>query len=239
MQAEIENEPLAANISVDIQFVQKADQQFVTEAIPCIRREDAFEVMKIPFYAKRIAVGDIIDAEYEPTEDLYYFNKKISASGNSTIRINCIGKQFIWEAKRELEQMGCQCDEYLRRNHLAVNVPKGLDYTPVKAFLEAGERNAQWEYEETCRSHIARLTVSYKEPTAVQRQMAVWIERFGRHLQTIREQRQLSLESVSKQLGTTVYDLLQIEKGNGSALGIGPFLRLCILYEIAPYEPFR
>ena len=74
--------------SVKIGFVQKIGEgEFETETIWCDIDGENFIVDNIPFIAKGISSGDIISAEYDTDDEMYYFEDIIKNSGNSTIRI--------------------------------------------------------------------------------------------------------------------------------------------------------
>jgi Domain of unknown function (DUF4265) len=107
----------------------------------------------IPFVAKRIALGDAIKAEYEADENAYYFDDFVSVSGNTTVRLYFSDDTLIEVVKNQLIEMGCETETFLARKILAVNVPYNLGYKPVKEYLDEGELQEKWEYEESCLAH--------------------------------------------------------------------------------------
>jgi hypothetical protein len=135
-------------------FVQKiGEQEFETEGLWCIKKDEFYVIDNIPFVAKRIAVGDTIKAEYDEKENAYYFDEFIEVSGNSTIRLYVADDHAIESIRKELEKFGCESEVFLARKIVAVNIPKIVDYAPVKDFLRKGEHTNKWEYEEACLSH--------------------------------------------------------------------------------------
>lgn len=135
-------------------FVQKTDDgEFETESLWCTKVGDNYIVDNIPFIAKRISLGDTIKAEYDENEKVFYFDDYIEVSGNSTIRIYFEDGSIIQEVRRQLEKLGCESEAFLSRKIIAVNIPKEVDYKPVKEYLENGEQNELWIYEESCLAH--------------------------------------------------------------------------------------
>jgi hypothetical protein len=140
--------------SQKIFFVQKTnDGEFETESLWCTKVGDNYIVDNIPFIAKRISLGDTIKAEYDDDDKGYYFDDFIEVSGNSTIRLYLEDESIIQKIREQLEKFGCESEAFLSRKLIAVNVPKAVDYKPVKEYLENGEQNELWTYEESCLAH--------------------------------------------------------------------------------------
>ena len=137
-----------------ILFVQHLDNgQLETESLWCIKDGGNYIIDNIPFVAKRIALGDTIKAEYEADENAYYFDDFVSVSGNTTVRLYFSDDTLIEVVKNQLIEMGCETETFLARKILAVNVPYNLGYKPVKEYLDEGELQEKWEYEESCLAH--------------------------------------------------------------------------------------
>jgi len=137
-----------------ILFVQKtADNTYETESLWCQRDGDYYIVDNVPFIAKRISLGDTIKAEYDADENAFYFDDFVKVSGNTTVRLYFEDKDIIEETRRQLIEMGCEGEIFLARKILAVNVPSNIDYRPIKKFLDEGEREGKWTYEESCLAH--------------------------------------------------------------------------------------
>lgn len=135
-------------------FVQRiTDDEFETESLWCAKKGDNYVVDNIPFITKRISLGDTIKAEYDENDKAYYFDDFVEVSGNSTIRLFFENENTIQKVRKELESLGCESEAFLARKIVAVNVPKELDYRPVKNYLENGEQNNLWTYEESCLAH--------------------------------------------------------------------------------------
>ena len=86
-------------------------------------------------------------------EKAYYFDEFIEMSGNSSIRTYFWDQHAIDSIRNKLGVFGCESEAFLARKIVAMNIPKKVDYTPVKDYLEKGEHEDKWEYEEACLSH--------------------------------------------------------------------------------------
>ena len=139
---------------VKVFFVQKnASGEFETESLWCKKSGKYFIVDSIPFITKRIALGDIIKAEYDTGDKCYYFDDFISTSGNSTIQILLNDIQFIDKIREELNSFECESEVLLQLNIIAVNVPAQVNYLKIKQYLDFGEQKGLWVYGEICLSH--------------------------------------------------------------------------------------
>ncbi len=141
--------------SVKIGFVQKIGEgEFETESIWCQQIDnEKFIIDNIPFIAKRISLGDTIKADLDLEDNQYYFDDFVSTSGNSTIRIFLYSENEMELIRKWLSDNGCESEVLQARNIIAVNVPKLANYSPIKEYLEAGERTGKWTYEESCLEH--------------------------------------------------------------------------------------
>jgi len=109
---------------------------------------DLFKVDNIPFFAKNIAVGDIIKVEYDEEDKSYYFDELVEASGNSVIRIVPLDKSISDEIGKELLSLGCDWESLENGNLIAVHVPKEVPYEKVKSYLDEGSERV--DYQEAC-----------------------------------------------------------------------------------------
>jgi hypothetical protein len=135
-------------------FVQEIGKdEFETESLWCIKEGPNFVIDNIPFVAKRISLGDTIKAEYDTDDKVYYFDDFVSVSGNTTVRLYFEDATHIEQTRERLNTMGCEGEIFLARKILAVNVPRDVDYLPIKAYLDEGENNHLWQYEESCLAH--------------------------------------------------------------------------------------
>jgi hypothetical protein len=135
-------------------FVQKnGDDEFETESLWCIVKNDTFIIDNIPFIMQNVALGDVIIAEFDQENGAYYFDKFVARSGNSTVRLYFEDADLIEEIRKQLLKFNCESECFLERKIVAVNIPCAIYYPPLKKYLETGEENNLWMYEESCLSH--------------------------------------------------------------------------------------
>ncbi len=133
---------------VKVLFVQKIEEnEFETESLWCIKMGDGYVVDNIPFIAERVALGDTINIEYDKDDDVYYFDDFLVVSGNSTVRLYFENKELIEPTRVELNILGCESEVFLQRQIVAMSVPKEVNYWLVKEYLEEGEKQHKWQYE--------------------------------------------------------------------------------------------
>lgn len=136
-------------------FVHKyGEGDFEIERIWCTDLGNSlYSVDNIPFVVKRVALGDIITIEFDEEEGEYYFESFVEVSGNATIRLYFDDETMIEGVRMELRKFGCESEVFLKRKIIAVDIPKTVNYKPIKDYLDNGEANKLWEYEEACLSH--------------------------------------------------------------------------------------
>lgn len=134
-------------------FVQKVDDGYEIEGLWCTKIGDNYVIDNIPFIAKRVSLGDTIKAEYDSEENAYYFDDFIEVSGNTTVRVYPLNNSEIDQIKKVLVDLGCECEIFLERKIIAVNVPSKITYKPIKDVLDEGENKGKWKYEESCLAH--------------------------------------------------------------------------------------
>lgn len=137
-----------------LQIINEETRAYVTEHMWCIKEGDCYRLDNIPFVAKNISCEDIFAVEYDADENEYYFDYLMAVSGNSTLRVFLYNDSDVLPLKHELlDKYGCESEGYLEGKTLAVNVPKGINYKPVRDFLMQGEETGRWTFEESCLAH--------------------------------------------------------------------------------------
>jgi hypothetical protein len=90
---------------------------------------------------------------YDTDDEMYYFEDIVQTSGNSTVRIMFYDDKDIEPTREWLNKNNCESEGFLKRSMIAVNILKEVDYKPIKAFLDSGENDGKWTYEESCLEH--------------------------------------------------------------------------------------
>jgi hypothetical protein len=143
------------NNAIKVFFVQQiGDNEFETESLWCeMAGNNCYIVDNIPFVARRISLGDTIKALWDGEDGAYYFDDFVAVSGNTTLRLYLSEADHISPTREELEAFACESEVLMQRNLLAVNVPADTDYRPIKHYLDQGEKEGRWTYEESCLMH--------------------------------------------------------------------------------------
>jgi hypothetical protein len=135
-------------------FVQDIGEgKYITESLWCDKVGDYFVIDNIPFIAKNISLGDTIKAEYDNEDKVFYFDDFVAESGNTTLRLYFNDISLIEIVRKQLNDYHCESEVLLQRKIVAVNVPKEIEYKPIKEFLDKGEDESKWTYEESCLAH--------------------------------------------------------------------------------------
>jgi hypothetical protein len=139
---------------VKVFFLQDiGDDKYETESLWCIRDGDNYIIDNIPIVAKRISLGDTIKVEYDPNDKIFYFDDFVAVSGNTTVRMYFENTDLIEPVRTELNVLGCESEVLLQRKVVAVNIPREADYKLIRKFLDEGEEEKKWIYEESCLAH--------------------------------------------------------------------------------------
>lgn len=118
------------------------------EAIWVLPEVGGYRVDNIPFYAKGIAVDDVVSATER--NGAYYFDRVLVPSGHSTIRILFFDGSLIKDTRNELRNIGCESEISDIPTLVAVDVPPTVNYGNLKLYLDKGEAEGKWEYQEAC-----------------------------------------------------------------------------------------
>lgn len=224
--------------SINVLAVMKINGSWHTERLICKKKNEHFELVKPPFQIKHLAVGDLIKAEYVEEDGAYFIEHKIESAGNSTVQLQCTKRQSLIQAKKQLGEMGCECEVSYPKKRVAVNVPKEVDFCNIRLLLDMGKGDNRWEFEEACVSHVVKFSVPPSNPFDIERRINVWLIRFGVNLRQVRTAKYQSLEQVSRATNIPVDVLTPLEYGMGAKLEIGQFLRLAIYLGIEPMQAF-
>ncbi len=121
------------------------------EALWGIRRADGIELDNIPFFAKGVALGDVVRVEQAPDGALE-FESVVRRGGHSTYRILLIEKQAEdpQHAMDELIALGLSVEE--DAGLLAVDVPPEVSLDGIRQRLFEGIDSGRWEVEEAHRA---------------------------------------------------------------------------------------
>ncbi len=106
-----------------------------------------YKLLNIPFYAS-VSCDDIVFAEYDEDEERLTYRKTVEHSGNSTIQVIVMDKTIVANDLREIfNSLGCESEKFNER-YFVIEVPKSLDYKPVREKLMELEAQEKIGYAE-------------------------------------------------------------------------------------------
>lgn len=109
-----------------------------------------FILTSLSFYAPKIALGDIVWAEYNIADEMLVYRKTVTHSGNSTIHAIVLNKECDVDAIIAVfELSGCMTDK-LNDKYFVFSVPAAVDYTPLKSRLDELQNQKVIDYAESC-----------------------------------------------------------------------------------------
>jgi hypothetical protein len=124
------------------------------EAMWAIRQEDgAFRLDNVPFFVRGVSSGDTIAAVQEGAR--LVFRSLIGKGGHSTVRLLITDEIDTEAVRNELRQMGCPSELSHIPGFVAVDIPPEVLFGHIRKYLDQGEVNGRWEYEEACIAHKA------------------------------------------------------------------------------------
>lgn len=125
------------------------EEEYRTESIWAERIGKYYKVKNIPFFATSIALDDIIQAEKDD-DGLLYFEDLITPSGNSEVQIIFNEIRHFSEVTSNLEKLNCGWEGSHLPTLISVNIPKEVNYSIVKEYLEKLRKENLITYKEAC-----------------------------------------------------------------------------------------
>lgn len=110
--------------------------------------EGLFRIENIPFFAKSIALGDVVSAGLE--EGLLRFKEVVRASGHSTIRLIIYDEAEVSSVLEQFRHMGCTSEKSHIPGLVALDVPRSVALEALQQVLDSGMEQERWDYEEAC-----------------------------------------------------------------------------------------
>lgn len=105
-----------------------------------------------PFFAKSVAVDDILRCIETNKTGVYEYEKLVTPSGNKAISIIFLDDSCKENVYQYLKGHGCYCEygEFGGFNMLAVAVDKKLEYDELESFLQMNQDSGIISYAELC-----------------------------------------------------------------------------------------
>lgn len=117
--------------------------------------ENKYKIKNTPFYAKGVSADDIVSVIEK--EGALFFDKLLTESGNSTVRIiffkDKSTEQEIQGLLKQLTDLGSDWEEDNTKLLYAINIPKNVDYQKIIGVLNNSAYADKFEYEESVVAH--------------------------------------------------------------------------------------
>lgn len=128
--------------------IEREDSGVEVESLWATREPNGYRIDSIPFFARGLAWGDVVAVSLDADGGMR-FTELVAASGHSTVRVLLSSADDVNPVRDELRVMGCDselCGVLL----VAVDVPPNVSYASVRTYLEKGEADGKFEFEEGC-----------------------------------------------------------------------------------------
>ena len=106
----------------------------------------AYRIDSIPFFATRVSLGDVIEAEM--IDGMPTFERVRQRGGHSTLRVAIYDLAAVPELRSAIKELGCATELSHLPRLVSVDVPASASLETVRAFLTAGADQGRWDYEE-------------------------------------------------------------------------------------------
>jgi hypothetical protein len=124
---------------------------YQVESVWATKEGDYYRINNIPFFATNIALNDLIKAEED--DGGLYFEDIVETSGYSVVQIIFFNEDDVVEVEKYLEGLGCTWEGSHVKTLISVDIPKDVNYSIVKNYLDKGEIGERWSYKEACLAH--------------------------------------------------------------------------------------
>lgn len=113
--------------------------------------ENEYLIDNSPFFVPGISVGDVVAAEREA--GLLVYDRLLRRSAHSTIRVILFDPALTDQVRLRLGDLGCATELSHIPGLMAVDVPPDVPVKEIRAFLNKGEEEGSWQYEESALRH--------------------------------------------------------------------------------------
>ncbi len=114
--------------------------------------EDRYVLDNVLFYATEYALGDVISVS--KINDEWYATGLIEESGHSTIRLLFYDLDTRDKTRAYFQNKGCRSEISNIDLLIALDLPSNISYRKIKNYLEKGEEDRKWEYQEAAISTL-------------------------------------------------------------------------------------
>jgi hypothetical protein len=110
-----------------------------------------YSIDNIPFFARNISWGDIVSITQKGKE--LHYQKTVQYSGHSVVRVIVYNHSEREKLHKTLQKMGCDTEQSHLPSLITVDIPPSIDINLIREYLNKGEAEDKWEYEESSIQH--------------------------------------------------------------------------------------
>ena len=110
-----------------------------------------FQIDNIPFFVQDVSDEDVVSTEVRDGE--LHFKQLIRLSGHSVLRVLLYDVKDVDWLRGELRKIGCSSELSHIACLISVGVPPTASLDLVRQFLDQGEKEERWGYEEASIRH--------------------------------------------------------------------------------------
>lgn len=119
-----------------------------TEGVWAAKEGEYYRVKNVPFFAPNLAYKDLISVEEDEGE--FFFDSLIEPSGHSTIQIIFFKPEYFKQATKDLIKFNCDLEGSHLKEYISVDVPKAVDYSEVRKYLDCKSEEKILDLKEAC-----------------------------------------------------------------------------------------
>ncbi|MBU2709279.1 DUF4265 domain-containing protein [Zooshikella marina] len=139
---------MSSHVKLFIEYFIGDSKETETESIWALPVKKGYKLDNIPFYVKGVSIGDVVSAE--EVDGYLYMKELLETSGHSTIRLWFSSEQDVQSTRDTLKSMGCSSEVSDQPRLVSVDIPPAVSYQEIRAYLDEGEAQGKWDYEEAC-----------------------------------------------------------------------------------------
>ncbi|HFG0578857.1 DUF4265 domain-containing protein [Flavobacterium psychrophilum] len=112
------------------------------------KEKGIYKIENIPFYVPFISSSDLVLAQYDKVEQSLVYKSTYKHSGNSTIQVVIMNKEYKTNDIRKIfNELNCDSEKF-SEGYFSMEIPSVISYKKIKTKLEELENNGIIDYAE-------------------------------------------------------------------------------------------
>lgn len=122
-----------------------------TEGVWAAKEGEYYRVKNVPFFAPNLAYNDLISVEEDEGE--LFFDSLIEPSGHTTVQIVFFKPEYFEQVTDDLTKFNCDWEGSHLKECISVDIPKTVDYSEVRKYLNRKSEEEILDFREACLAH--------------------------------------------------------------------------------------